>query len=171
MLNIYIIIMEQNIKNAREMLQKDQACVIDWDKVGGWTDQEGNFTSSFTKLGGLDGATDTNTHSNDVYGAEFLPVEMHTPYYERTITQRFDVPWLGQPMEQTFMNRTKELNEPPVQTYKELKMSSIPQQNHESVYDQSVEGFGEKTQNLTFKILCVLFLIMVIYFLMREIKG
>jgi hypothetical protein len=155
-----LYIMENTINNAGEMCQNNEACAIDWNKLQGWNNKEGNFESSLTHLGGLEGSDE-----EDVYGAEFMPVDMHTPYYERMISQTVEVPWLGQDMEQTFMNRTKILNEPPVQAYKELKLSSIPQQNYESV-----EGFGENTQNLVFKILCVIFLVILIYYLMKEIK-
>lgn len=161
--------MEDTINNAREMCQNNEACVIDWNKLRQWNNQEGNFATSLTHLGGLEGVVDTNTDDRSVYGAEFMPVEMHTPYYERMLTETVKVPWLAQDMERTFMNRTKVLNEPPVQTYKELKLSSIPQQNYEQVPEQ-VEGFGENTQNLVFKILCVAFLIVLIYFLLKEIN-
>ena len=152
--------MENTINDTKEMCQNNEACAIDWQKVNGWINQEGNFETSFTHLGGLEGS-----EFESIKGAEFMPVDMHTPYYERMTRETVEVPWLAQDMERTFMNRTKVLNEPPVQTYKELKLSHISPQSHESV-----EGFGENTENLVFKILCLMFLIGLIYYLMKEIK-
>jgi len=157
--------MENTINNTDEMCQNNEACAVDWQKINGWNDKEGNFETSLTHIGNLEGSVDANLYDGTVYGAEFMPVEMHTPYYERMTRETVEVPWLGQEMEQTFMNRTKVLNEPPVQTYKELKLSSVS-----PIAFETLEGFGENTQNLVFKILCVLFLIILIYYLMKEIK-
>jgi hypothetical protein len=41
-----------------------------------------------------------------------------------------NTPWLATHHEDTFLNRIKELNEPPVQTYKDLKLSPIKQNRY-----------------------------------------
>lgn len=117
---------------------------------------------SFTHLGGLEGAPDTC--EGNIYGAQFMSADMKTPYYERTISTNVKVPWLAQSEEATYMNRTKPLNEDPVLTYKELKLKSIPN-------DYSyIEQFGENTQNFVFKILTILFIILLIYYLLTKIN-
>src|SRR5438128_2608721 len=73
-----------------------------------------------------------------IYGSAFAPVDYLTPYYERTITAPIITPWLARDYDEaTYMNRIKERNEEPVLTYRELKLTSIPEGNQEMI-----EGFG-----------------------------
>ena len=164
--------MEDTINNSGELCQNNEACIIDWNKLRQWNDKEGNFATSLTHLGGLEGSIPPNKEDGSIYGAKFMPVTMHTPYYERMTTQTVNVPWLAQDMEKTFMNQTKVLDEPEIKAYRELKLSNVPQQMYENVEKtgETIEGFGENTQGLIFKILCVVFLIALIYFLMKEIN-
>lgn len=123
---------------------------------------------SFTSLGGLEGASPADTIEGVLYGAEFMPVDMHTPYYERMIHTTVDVPWTAQPEEVTYMNKLKEMNEPPVLTYQDLKLSSIPQNTYEKY--EGIEGFGEGTYDFVFKGLLILFLVFFIYYLMKQVN-
>jgi|688.fasta_scaffold519582_1 hypothetical protein len=145
--------MENNIKESTQ------------EPVTDWNANENNFKTSLTDIIGLEGAVENNAYDGSINGTEFMPVNMHTPYYERVITQTVSVPWLAQDMEKTYMNRTKEFNEPPVETYKELKLSNLSGQQYENV-----ENFGENTSNLTFKILCFIFLVMLVIYLVKQIK-
>lgn len=158
------------MENIEGHCKNDEACAVEWNKVQDFNEREGKFKASLTHLDGLEGSVPVATNNEgSIYAAEFMEVDdMHTPYYERMLHETVNVPWLatsGDDMESTYMNRTKALNEPPVRSYKDLKLSSVPQTNY-----GGVEGFGEGTQNLVFKILCVVFLIMLVYYLMKEIK-
>lgn len=126
-------------------------CAPDWS--AGVVDPESGsvVNASLVTLDGLDGSVPTDTREGSVYGAEFMPVDMHTPYYERMLTTTVQVPWLAESEEGTYMNRLKELNEPPVQTYKDLKLTPVSQNTHELV-----EGFGLSLDYVTlFKILLI----------------
>ncbi len=84
-------------------------------------------SSSLTHLNGLSGAENYET-----YGAQFETAEYKTPYYERIERVFVKSPWLGEHREHTYMNRTKERNQEPIQTYKNLKLSPIPAQMYET---------------------------------------
>ena len=93
--------------------------------------------NSLTHLGGLSGAPDNSyigdSHDSDSnYGAEFKYINIKSPYYEPIISQRVSPGWLAEKQEQTFMNILKAKNEPPVKTYADLKLSSIPDQQYET---------------------------------------
>lgn len=60
-------------------------------------------------------------------GAEFKEINNIPTYFQVDPTYTVIAPWLGQNAEATFMNRTKELDQPPVRTYVDYQMSSIPQ--------------------------------------------
>jgi len=141
-----------------------ETCIMDWDKIRGFYEKEGQFKTSLTHLNGLKG-----TYSpNGVYGSEFMHVEdMHTPYYDRMTTETVKVPWQAEFQERTFMNRTKELNQRPFNTYQYIKTAPVSQEIHEQV---PVEGFGENTQNLMFKVICIIILIYFIYRIINEMK-
>ena len=150
--------------NIAKLIEEPSPCIIDWDKVPGFNNKEGDFKTSTDHLDGIEGVSDKDQY--DLYGAAFMTItDMHTPYYDRMITQDQNRPWFGQSMETTYMNNTKILNEDPVLTYKELKLSNIDSNNYESV-----EHFGENTQNLVFKILFAMFIMMFIYYILKQIK-
>lgn len=155
--------METNFENNRDLCKNNNAQTIEWDKVPGFKEKTGEFETSLTHIGGLEG----NSNEEVVYGAEYMQTDIKTPYYERMVTESVEAPWLAQGMEATYMNRTKELNEkiPDLN----FKIMSIPNKQYEDV--DGIEGFGKSdTQHLFFKILCAMFLIVLIYFLMKEIK-
>lgn len=156
--------MENNIENKRLSCQTNNAQTIDWTKLPGFENNEGEFRRSLTHIGDLEG----NSNENSIYGAEYMPTDIKTPYYERMITSTVSMPWLAQGMEATYMNRTKALNED--EPNLNFKITSIPKHEY-GEFESDIEGFGKSdTQNLFFKIMCVLFLIVMIYFLMKEIK-
>ena len=127
---------------------------------------------SLMELGNLEGTEPIDHIEGILYGAEFMPVDMHTPYYEKMLTATVDVPWTAQPEEVTYMNRLKEMNEPPVLSYQDLKLSSINQNTNEKFegFGESIEGFGEGSYDLVFKALLILFLLFFIYYLMKQIN-
>jgi hypothetical protein len=145
--------------------QKQDACVVDWNNIQGFYEKEGGFKTSLTAIGNISGAVPQNTEEGSIYGAEFMPAIMHTPYYDRMTTETVSVPWLAESNEQTFMNRTKELNEPIVKDYRELVTRSIPQEQY-----ASVEDFSTDTPNYYFKVLCIVFLVFIIYLIIKEMK-
>ena len=112
--------------------------------------------------------------SNDyVYGAAFREVKTYTPYYQRVIKECVNVPWLAKNEEIQFMNRYKAANEPPVVSYKDLELSSVPYTNYENVpksyyFDPNIlsiegfEGFSENTHFYIFKLLLIILLIVLI---------
>lgn len=165
--------MDNNIKSDDSV-----TCALGWTQDYSTNPQVPQ--PSLTELGGLEGAVPLDTIEGSVYGAEFMPVDMHTPYYEKMLTTTVAVPWLAQNEEATYMNRLKELNEPPVQTYRDLKLSSIPQEIHAGLegfndglegFDTSIEGFNAgQNYDLFFKALMILFLLFFIYYLMKQIK-
>ena len=106
-------------------------------------DDESDNGASLTHLGGLSGAPALPTvdsygggglYSSGIYGAQFKTIHKPTPYYDRNIPVTIVAPWLAQKQEATFMNRIKEKQEPPVKTYKDLKLSSIPD-NMNEIYE------------------------------------
>ena len=109
--------MQNYINDARELCQNQEPCIAKWNKLRKFYDNKQD-TTSLTHLNGLEGSIPIDEKS--LYGAEFMPVDIHTPYYERMTTETVEVPWLAQWQEQTFMNRTKVLNERPVKEYQEI---------------------------------------------------
>ena len=89
---------------------------------------------SLTHLDNLEGMMPINSKNASLYGARIIPIATKVPFYERSISRIQRAPWfwLAQLQERTFMNRTKALNEPPVETYKELRFAPIPQDNFDA---------------------------------------
>jgi hypothetical protein len=130
---------------------------------------DGNVLNvSLTDLNGLDGTMPYDTAKGSVYGAEFMPVEMHTPYYRSMLTATVDVPWLAEPEEASYLNRTKEMNEPHVQTYKELKLNPVNQNTRELIEDFGLNGLGRMNYVLFLKIILIIVLFCWIYKLTRQ---
>ncbi|QKF93614.1 hypothetical protein QKU48_gp0156 [Fadolivirus algeromassiliense] len=153
----------ENTNNNRLLCEQQNAQVIEWDKVPDFAEKKGQFETSLTHLGGLEGNSDEDV----VYGAEYMETDIKTPYYERMVTTTVDIPWIAQDMEATYMNRTKPLNEKEPDLNFNIKL--IPKNKYDEVYD--IEGFGKSdTQNLFFKILSALFIIFIIYLLVKELK-
>lgn len=108
-----------------------------------------------TDLGNIGGMEEQS-----IYGAQIDTNQLKPSYFEKSYTEVVEAPWLAQKQEWTYMNRTKPLNEAPVETYKTLKLSSIPSQKYETykpiIY--TTEGFdGMETSNTKF----LVFLIMI----------
>ena len=156
-----------------ELCQGDEPCMVDFDKL--YEEGYNQNTSSITHLGGLSGAiSDTGRDdAENMYGAFFKPVRYRTPYYESMEVHTIHSPWLATHQEHTFMNRIKELNEEPVQTYKDLTLSPIPTNKYAdyvpTIY--RVEGFGpDKLQlNKSSNLIIVLFVVLLIYFIIKKI--
>ena len=149
--------------NAGVLSELDEPNVAEWIKLRSQLDENIANTTSLTKLDGLEGS-----YEEDVYGAEFQNVDgvLHTPYYDRFLTQRVAVPWLAQKQEATYMNRTKELNEEPYKSYRELRFSPIPSEKHGKA---NLESF-DAGQEWIFKIISLILIVFVIYRIMIEIK-
>lgn len=140
--------MSEPINN--EILEQSAPCTIDWPTVQGYLEHTNKFETSTDTLGGINGVPE----NDGIYGAEFMPTDVHTPFYETMVTQNVRVPWFGHSMEDTFMNNTKILNEDPVKEYQEGYYVPIDQ----NVY-QNIEGFGYTWTNIV-----VVFLIIVLIF-------
>ena len=145
--------------------EESQTCAPDWS-AGVVNPKNGSvLNASLTSLGYLDGTMPFDTQEGSVYGAEFMPVEMHTPYYDRMLTATVEVPWLAEPEEGSYLNRLKEMNEPPVQTYKELELKPVNQNINETV-----EGFNNLKMNYVvfLKVILIVVLIAWIYKLSKN---
>lgn len=153
--------------NMMNLDEEPEPCDVDWSQIAGFTNREGHFQTSTDGIDGISGVSEKEQYN--LYGASFMTAEdLHTPYYDRLITVRSNKPWFGQSMEQTYMNNTKKLNEDPVQTYKQLQLSSIDPNTHVTV--EHFDIGNEQTQNWVFKVLFGLFLVMFIYYLLKQIK-
>lgn len=160
------------INDSSEFCNNSVPCMADWNKIREKYENKNYFNTSLTYLDGLSGSVPLNTDEGSIYGAQFMPIDMKTSYYEMMTTETVQVPWLAQDQERTFMNRTKELNEEPVQSYKDLKLSSIPQEQNEKykplIY---IEGFNYfDTEHYRFKIIMILVVIFIIYLLLKQIN-
>lgn len=83
---------------------------------------------------------------HDTYGATFKTVKYHPDYYNATILTKVVPPWYSDDSKNGFMNHAKELNEPPVLTYKTLQYDPIPDQQYETYKPIIYEGFGNNNQ-------------------------
>jgi hypothetical protein len=121
------------LESAEQICQGDIPCVLEWNKL--YEEGYNRNTSSLTHLNGLSGApgeTVGNYQQETPYGAQFKEVTVPKQGYEQNVLVRVEAPWLAQHQEKTFMNITKELNEPPVKTYRDLKLESVGTQQNET---------------------------------------
>lgn len=117
--------------------------------------------TSLTDLGNLQGY---DYDGSKTYGAEINDIEITPKFYEKTETKFLKRPWLAESAEVTFMNNTKLLNEPPVQTYKDIQLTAIPQQKYESV-----EPFGPKDNTgFVMKLISALLLLWIIFLVFKK---
>lgn len=79
-----------------------------------------------TDIGNIDGY---EYDGSKTYGAEIEEVKIIPKYYEVDETEYYLKPWLAEAAESTFMNNTKLLNEPPVTTYRDLRLSQYHNKN------------------------------------------
>ena len=124
-------------------------------------------------------------------GAQFKDINCKRDphHYEKVETVTQVAPWnpIAIAHEATYMNRIKALNEPPVETYRELELSSVPADNYEEyepmIYTEEepvsnpylvcpnrIEGFSNKENN-DYKwsiILCILITIYCFYYYYRN---
>lgn len=112
---------------ADQICQNDVPCIIKWNSKY----NRDAPRASLTSIGNLSGTPsmdvdEGSAYAGNIQGAHFKPVHYKTPYYERMVVERVEAPWpkAAQFHERTFMNRIKEMNEPPVKDYKDLKLSS-----------------------------------------------
>lgn len=142
------------------MSDQSQTCAPMWDDVN-------QGAVSLTELQGMPGADEYVEFCGSGFnGAEFMEIKhMASPHYERLMSQVVPAPWLGQPGEVSYMNRVKMNNEAPSETYRQLKLSTLPNENY-----GTVEGFGGDNFNIIFKVLLLLCLLVFIYYIMNEMK-
>lgn len=141
-----------SINNSNETCGKGSPCKPTWNKL--------NIPgSSLTHLNGLSGTSEDVGEKDSIYGAQFQTVKYNTPYYEFMDVKYVETPWLGEPFEHGFMNKIKELNEPPVKDYKNLKLTAIPTNNYET---KIYEGFDTNTKNNKIKYALTAILIAII---------
>jgi len=118
-------------------------CVNNWNLV--------IPNNSLTTLGDYSGAVDEMSRSvvdsydtaGGLYGAAFESVPEKYSSYTKDYPITLVPPWFGQDNEKTYMNYLKTMNEDPVDTYKQLKLSSIPD-SYNSPVTNVTEGFGFK---------------------------
>lgn len=149
--------------NAGVLSELDEPNIAGWTQLQAQQEDNKASTTSLTKIDGLEGASE-----EDVFGAEFQNVDgvLHTPFYDRFVTTKVTVPWLAESAEGTYMNRTKELNEIPYKSYRELRFNPIPTDNHASA-DLEHFNFG---QEWIFKIILLFVIIFVIYWIIMRLK-
>ena len=160
------------INNSDEICNNSVPCMAAWNKLRAKYEKDGYHNTSLTELGGLKGAIPQNTDEGSIYGAEFMPVEHKADYYEYMTNEVVDSTWLAEGAERTFSNTVKEMSEPPVKTYRDLKLTSIPQQQYEDykplIY---IEGFGyNTTEHYIFKIIMVILILFIILWLARQLN-
>ncbi len=166
--------------DAEEFCPQDVPCVKDWDMLSESGVHENR--SSLTHLNGLSGVeSDMSTYNNNMVGAEFKIVDYIRPNYirngyEKTEEVIVKPPWTAEFQEKTFMNEIKARNEPPVPTYRDLKLSPIPTQRHETYVPiiYRVEGFDGTDRQSQFvmliKLLIVIATICLVYFMIKDRK-
>ena len=154
-----------HVNNSNELCQGKEPCIQDWNKLRGFWEKDGPFKTSLTHLDGLSGAIPQDSDEGRIYGSQFMHTDINTPYYDRMLTERVIAPWEAELEEKTFMNTLKELNQRPFSTYQNIINKPIPQEKYESI-----EGFGQNAMNVNFKIACIVFLIFIIYMLIKEMK-
>lgn len=150
--------------NAGVLAELDEPNIAQWVQTHAQQEENKAGMTSLTKIDGLDGADE-----KDVYGAQFQNVEgvLHTPFYDRVITQKVKVPWLAEPQEATYMNRTKELNEEPYKSYRELRYQAIPAENNSFI---NPEFFGPGKEWI-FKLLSLALIIVAVYFIITKLRS
>ncbi len=164
--------MSTSEKLIYELCGDDVPCAVDFDKL--YEEGYHQNNNSTTHIGGLSG-TISDVGRDDVdtlYGAQFKTVRYRTPYYENMEVHTVNTPWLAEHQEHTFMNRIKELNEEPVQTYKDLELSPVPIERYEeyvpTIY--RLEGFGEPmlgTNKMT-TLVVILLILFIIYCVLSQ---
>lgn len=88
---------------------------------------------ALTEIGDIKGMPEvSDTLLRPVYGAMVKEIKKEVPYFTTTVSRIVEAPWLGQPHVQTYMNTIKRLNEQPVKDYRDLELSSVPTQTHET---------------------------------------
>ncbi len=118
-------------------------------------------------------------------GAQFKDIscKIKPKHYEKVERVTLVAPWnpIAIAHEATYMNRIKRLNEPPVETYRELELSSVPADNYEEyepiIYTEeepvkipslnchnTIEGFSNKENNYVYLILSIIFTIFCLYY-------
>jgi hypothetical protein len=153
----------------------------------------------FSAVGTIDGAPDMNrsnlrgngTYGPNAYGeqsamstggSKFRTIKLKPTYYERTVPIDVVVPWNKDALfhEATFMNRTKPLNEEPVETYKDLEFESVPGDNYEAyeptiyIEDEDqilpinplIEGFNKNKQILDPVLINAIVIILIVIFIL-----
>lgn len=125
-----------------------------------------NFSNRFhaprlTNIGNIDGYEE----DQPIYGASFDTIHLKPSHFETTFTEIVEAPWRGQKAEGTFMNRTKVLNEPEVETYKYLRLSPAPSGRYE-IY----EGFGNEMEGKYLKVFMIIMLAIILLFILSKIN-
>ena len=179
--------------------KNDNACIVDWNTLEGTVNipdkrnleiaiknkietNTGPFSTSLTNLDGIEGAVPNNTNEGSAYGSNFMETNLNTPYYEKIITERVEVPWLGQYSDQSFMTNSHPSHSHHNNTHQEFEVSNIQENenhnnhnhnnNHNNNQNNQIENklFNGDYNHLIFKILCVIFLIMMICYLIKQIN-
>lgn len=76
--------------------------------------------------GNWDAAPPNSYLEHGTKGALMFEIPHKPGWYEYDERVTVKAPWLGQPMEGTYMNSLKRHNEPPVLTYRDLEFTPIP---------------------------------------------
>lgn len=127
------------ILNKKQICKDPYTCPKEWDKLRKEIKNK-EYPISLNYLDGISGTVPFNSTESNNYGAVIVDLNQPKPANEILLKAVVDNRWLGQKQERTFLNNTKRLNEPPVKTYRELALYSIPQNNYESVLDMYAES-------------------------------
>ena len=144
----------------------DKSCVSNNDKI---------METSITSLGNLSGTVPKDTDEGSGNGSRLAPAIGHTPYYEAMIKETAEVPWLAQPEEATFLNRTVVFNKMPIEHYANPEDNAgaetegpIKVKEGEISITAPEEDRGYMYKCFT-NIMCALIAFLIIYFIIKSI--
>lgn len=135
------------VPDENKYCRNDVPCLMRWNKY--WS-KERDGVANLTHLGNLGGYVEDssnlgNAHMNNSYGASFMTVHREPAYYTYNdpVIQR--APWRARAWDKGYMNYIEQMNKGGFpKTYKDLKLSPIPFQNHETykptIYKQTPDS-------------------------------
>jgi hypothetical protein len=132
----------ETVPDDNKYCRNNVGCLMKWNK---FMRSEREGVSSLTSLGNLGGYVEDspslgNAFMNNNYGASFMTVHREPKYYTYTDNVTVRPPWLALQQDKRFMNYIEQINKGGFpQTYKDLKLSPIPFQTHET-YKPSIYG-------------------------------
>lgn len=139
---------------------------------------------SLTNLDNYDGFPEQDRSTPNIHASEIVPIKEYVPYYRYTIKKFDSKPWIGQRMEDTFMNNYRGVPQP--ETYKELRFGYVDpitnknssnlglfEHDYDSIEydDQIIEQFEQSYDGYKsglYACIMMLILLFVIYLVMKN---